>query len=154
MFDAPMDGLVCWTALGLVSLVVASVALSLTGPAPPDAAGLARATDEVATSPHRVADTVRVEASEVGIAGSQVSLRGPGGTARASLVSGAVTPAWDGRLRRVLEGGDPADEFETRGAFRRALATARDRWGEWRPAPDRLLIRRVSWRGIDGTLVG
>lgn len=154
MFDAPMDGLVCWTALGLASLAVAGVALSLAAPPPPDAAALAEATDEVATSPYRVADAVRIRAAEIRVAASQVSLRGPGGAAHASLVAGAATPAWDGRLRRVLDGGDPADAFEGPAGFRRALAAARERWGGWRPAPDRLRIRHVSWRGVDGTLVG
>lgn len=154
MFDAPTDGLVLWAALSVASVAVSGVALSVTGPPPPDAATVAGAIDQVATSPNRVADSVRVRAAELRIAASQVSLRGPGGTDHARLVAGAVTPAENGPLRRVLNGTEPVEVFRTPGGFRRALSGARDRWSDWRDAPDRLQIRRVAWRGIDATLVG
>lgn len=154
MFDAPMDGIVCWIALGLASLAVTAVALSLAGGPPPDAASLANAVEEVATSPHEVADAVRVRAAEIRIDGSQISVRGPSGTAHASLVVGTVTPVESGRLRRVLNGSAPETVFRSPQAFERAIVDARGRWSEWRPSPEWLRIRRVSWRGVDGTLVG
>ncbi len=154
MFDAPMDGFVVWASLSVVSLAVAGVALSLAGPAPPDAAAVADAIDEIASSQHQVADTVRIRARMIRIATSQISLRGPGGTTHASLVAGAVTPVEDGTLRLVLDGATPERVFESRESFTRALTRARGQWGDWQPAPDRLRIRRVSWRGIDATLVG
>lgn len=154
MFDAPMDGLVVWASLSVISLAVAGIALSLAGPAPPDAAAAADAIDEIATSPHQVSDTVRIRAHMVRIATTQISLRGPGGTAHARLVAGGMTPVEDGTLRRVLNGASPATAFESRESFTRALARARGQWGDWQPAPDRLRIRRVSWKGINATLVG
>lgn len=149
-----MDGLVVWMALGLVSVAVAGVSLSLAGEPPPDAASLAEAIEEVATSPHRVADAVEIRAAEFKVGGSRVSLRGPGGSAHASVLGASLTPARDGGLRRLLNGSEPAVVFDTPGTFERALRTARGRWDDWQAAPDRLRIRRVSWRGIDATLVG
>lgn len=154
MFDAPVDGLVVWTGLAIVSVAVAGVALSLPAKEPPDAAALATAIDEVATSPFRVVDAVRPGAAEIKVVGSRLSLRSPAGTSHASLVGGPVSPAGDGRLGAVLDGTDPGVVFDSAAGFRRTLAAARGRWSHWRAAPDRLRIRHVSWRGVDGTLVG
>ena len=39
-------------------------------------------------------------------------------------------------------------------AFEDTTQQARERDPSWRPAPDPLTVRRVSWGGVDATLVG
>lgn len=154
MFETPLDGVLAWVGLALVSLAVAGIAVSLPTTVPPDAAAVARQVDEVATSDHRVAASVPLRADAVSVQGSQLSLRDDGVTAHARLVAGDVVPADSDALGALLDGREPGAIFEDRAAFERALAAARERSGNWRPAPDRLQIRRVRWGDVDATVVG
>lgn len=154
MFDAPLDGLILWTGLALISLTVAGIAVSLPSATAPDAGAVARTIDEVATSPHRVGAAVHPDATSIRLRPTQVSLRARGGTSHATLVVADPVPAGNGSLREVLAGRAPADVYRTERSFERALIEARERMGTWRSAPDRLHVRRVSWREIDATLVG
>lgn len=154
MFDAPMDGLVLWVGLAVISLAVAGIALSLPTESAPDASGLASTIDGVATSEHRVTATLRPEATEIRLRVAQVSLRSAAGTAHGRLVVADPVPAWNGSLRAVLDGREPSVVFESKRAFRRALQRGRERAGAWRAVPTRLRIRRAGWGEVDGTLVG
>lgn len=154
MFDAPMDGFVLWTGLAAISLVVLGVALGLSGGLAPPAAGVADAVDRVATSPYGATGTVAVDADEIRLGSSQVSLRNGDRTSHATFVAGPVTPVGDGQLRRVLSGVPVRDVFDSKRAFRRSLDRYPARPIEWREAPDRLQVRRVSWGEVHATLVG
>jgi hypothetical protein len=154
MFDAPMDGFVLWTGLGLVSLVVLGIALSLGGPPAPDAGAVADAIDRVGSSSYAAATTVPVEADAIRLGSARLALRRDGRTSHATFAAGSVTPVGDGQLRRVLEGESVRRTFETRRAFERALSRYPTRPLEWRQAPRQLQVRRVTWGEVDATLVG
>jgi hypothetical protein len=57
-------------------------------------------------------------------------------------------------LAAVLAGTAPDAVFEDPEAFRDALEEARAGPRSWQPAPERLRVRRVTWEGVDATLVG
>ena len=153
MFDAPMDGPVLWIALGVVSCVAAGVALALPSTAAPAAARTADAIDRVTTSPYGAATTVPVQADEIRLGPTQLSLRKRGHTSHATFAAGAVVPV-DDALAPVLRDGRPQDVFESKRAFEAALDRRRAARGSWREAPDKLRVRRVTWGDVDVTLVG
>lgn len=154
MLDAPIDTWYVWLGLGVVSVVVAGLALGLPTAAPPTATPLADAVDSVASSPHEARSTVAVSAAEIRLRPDSIAVRTDGGTAHARLTFGPVTPVADGELRRVLDGDPPEYVFDSERAFATAVSDAQNRTGTWRPAPDRLTIRRVRWGDVDATLVG
>lgn len=154
MFDAPMDGVLAWIGLAACSIAVAGVAVSLPTTAPPAASAVAAQVDEVATSEHRVAATVSLRADEIRIRATQLSLRTDGVTAHARVVGEGVVAAETEGLAAVLAGRDPERVYADRAAFERDVAQVRDGTETWRPAPDTLQIRRVTWGDVDATVVG
>ena len=154
MFDAPVDAWYVWIGLGFASLAVLATTLALGSTAPTGAARVAGVVDEVASSPHRAVETVRLDAREVRLGTSRLALKTGAGVAHATVDFGPVTPVGGGRLGAVLDGRPVSEVFATRGAFERAVERARERAGAWRPAPSRLTVRRVSWGNVDATLVG
>jgi hypothetical protein len=56
-------------------------------------------------------------------------------------------------LRSVLDGKRPAAVFETESDFAAAIDRSQTAL-DWRPAPERLVVTRVSWGDTDATLVG
>jgi hypothetical protein len=153
MFDAPMDGLVIWIALTVVSGAAAGVALGLPTTAPPDAGAVADAVDRVATSSFDVRTTVPVEADEIRLNGQQLSLRSEGQVSHAAFAAGPVVPV-GGTLSVVLRGKRPKAVFRSKRAFVAALERHRAGSGTWQMAPARLGVRRVTWGNVDATLVG
>lgn len=154
MLDAPVDAWYAWLGLGVVSVAVTALALSLPTSAPPAAAPVADTVDGVASSPHEARETVEISADQVRLQPRSVALRSDGGTSHARFAFGPVTPVGDGPLRRVLGGERPETVFESRAAFAAAVDSAGNRTGTWRPAPDRLTAARVEWGETDATLVG
>jgi len=154
MFDAPLDAMYVWLGLGIVSLAVAGIALALPTAAPPNPGPVADTIDDVATSAGEARATIEVSATRLKLSRRSVALRSAGGTARGRLAFGPVTPVSGDRLRRVLRGAAPATVFRSKRAFRTALTAARSTSYHWRPAPERLTAHRVTWGGIDATLVG
>jgi len=155
MFDAPADTWYLYLGVAAASTLAVGVALALPTTAPPDATRAAATVDHVATSPYNATGEAPLDATAVDLGPSRISLRNDGGTAGTAFASGPVTPVGDGsRLRRVLDGEPPAAVFDDPAAFREAAATARNRTDGWRDAGDSLRIRRVTWRGVDVTLVG
>lgn len=137
------------------SLAVLGAALGLPSGTLPDATAAATTVDSVAASTHPSVAEQPLSADDVRLGPGTISLRGPGGTATAPLSYGPVTPVLEGtRLDAVLSGTPPDRVFDSSAAFSRAAATARDREPVWRRPGDRLLVRRVSWEGVDVTLVG
>lgn len=154
MLDAPLDGVVLWTGLGLVSVVALGLVLALSATAPPDAAAVADAIDRVAASQYEASGTIDVSADAIRLGSSRVSIRRASRTTHAALAAGPVTPVGDGRLRRLLRGRPPRAEFDSQQSFRRALERYPAGSAEWQAVPARLRVRSVQWGEVDATLVG
>lgn len=154
MLDPPVDTWYVWLGVGVVSVVVAGLALALPTSAPPSATPVADAVDSVASSPHEARTTVVVPADELRVRPDSVALRSDSGTAHAPLSFGPVTPVGHGKLRRVLDGERPATVFSNQESFEQAVRTAQNRTVSWQEAPDELTVVRVEWGDVDATLVG
>lgn len=155
MFDAPVDAWYLWLGVAATSVVVLGVAVALPTATSPDAVAAADAVDAVAASPHEARVQRPLRADEMKLGPYRLALRGAGGTAHASFAYGPVTPVRRGtRLEAVLDGRPPERVFETPEAFRRAIVAARSRTPEWHPTGGTVTARRVSWEGVDATLVG
>lgn len=154
MFDAPIDGVYAWLGVAVVSIAVAAVAVSLPSTVPPDASAVAAQIDRVATSEHRVATSIQPDADAMRVRASQVSLRRDGTTAHAPLVGERVVTADTDALAALLAGQPAESVYTDRAAFARAVDEVTAGQGTWRPAPEHLQIRRVTWGEIDVTVVG
>lgn len=156
MFGPPVESWYLWVGLGAVSAALLGVAVELPRTTPPDAAAVAATVDGVASSPYDAVGEHPLRADAVRLSPRRIALRRDGTTARAEFAFGPVVPVppGDGPLRRVLRGASPAGRFDSRAAFETTTERARERDPSWRPAPERLTVRRVSWGGVDATLVG
>lgn len=155
MNATPADVPFVWIALLVVSASVLGVVLSLPGAPPPDAERVAAVVDDVAGSDHPATAVVPVEQTSIRLSRNDVALRGPGGTAHASLLYGPVTPVpRESDLGRVARGAPPEYVFATPEKFEHALHTARSAEPTWESAGEQLYVRRVTYRGVDGVLVG
>ena len=155
VFDVPLDAWYVWLGLAVASAAAFGVASSMPAAPPPDAAGAATTVDGVAASPHAaVGKHPLPNAEAVRVGRDTLSLRGPGGTASADLGYGPVTPTGtDEALAAVLRGDPPEIVFDSPADFGHAVEAARDVDPAWRRT-DELVVRRVSWEGIDVVLVG
>lgn len=155
MFDAPLDAWYTWLGLAATSGVAIAVVSALPAAPPPDAAGAATVVDSTAASEHPSTGSHPLSATEsIRVGTDTLSLRGPGGTEHAALGYGPITPAVeDDGLRDVLEGEPPARVFASPTTFERSLVASRTADSHWYHA-DRLVVRRVSWGGVDAVLVG
>ena len=154
MLGTPADAWYSWVGLGAASVAVLGVAMGLPAATPPDPVPVVETIDAVASSPHQPSDRIGIAAEEIRLGPHRVGLRGQGGSAHATIAYGPVTPVGDGQLAAVLAGSDPGAVFDGRDAFADALREARNGSRSWQPAPERLTVRRVTWEGIDATLVG
>jgi hypothetical protein len=154
VLGTPADAWYSWVGLGAASVVVLGVVVGLPAAAPPDPGPVAGTIDAVASSPHQSSERIEVVATEIRLDPYRIGLRGQGGSAHATIAYGPVTPVDGGQLAAVLAGTAPEGVFEDPGAFADALREARTGPRSWQPAPDRLRVRRVTWEGIDATLVG
>ncbi len=155
MFEVPLDAWYVWIGLAVVSTVTFGIVTVLPAAPPPDAAGSARTVDSVAASEHAAVGKHPLSNAEaVRIGSDSISLRGSGGKEHAAFGYGPVTPVEaDSKLDAVLRGEPPRAVFETSEAFDRKTARAREAEPDWKRT-DRLVVRRVSWEGIDAVLVG
>lgn len=156
MFDAPLDAWYTWLGVSLVSLALLGTVTSLPTQPPPDAASVADTVDGVAAADHPTTGEHPLAADAIRLGPHRVALRSDGGTAHASFAFGPVTPVRDGSaLQRVLYGTPPERAFESRRAFQQALVDARTESANstWRPVERTLVVRRVSWEGVDAVLV-
>lgn len=153
-----LDAWYLHAGLATVGLALLGVTTGLPTNPPPDATGVARVVDGVASSPHAAVGEHPLDADRLRLTPRGLTLDGPGGRAGATFRFGPVTPVEPGSdLARVLSGAPPDRVFDSPEAFagvteRCRRAAARD--PAWRPAPDRLVVRHVEWEGIDVTLVG
>lgn len=153
MFEAHVDAMYLWLALGLASAAAVGVVGGLPTSAPPDSVALAGTVDEVSTAPAGAIARRPTTATEWRLDGRRLGLRNDAGTTHATLVSAAV-PASDGRLREVLAGTAPATVFGSQAAFARAVERARGSGDDWRATPRRFTVRHVTWGEVDVTLLG
>jgi hypothetical protein len=153
VFEISLDAWYAWVGVGLVSIAVFGLVLSLPSSVPPDAATVGDTIDRVASSPHEPRETIELTGEQIRITPHQIGLRTDGGSEHATLAYGPVTPVESGPLRSVIDGKRPREVFETEADFAAAIDRATDRI-DWRPAPERLVVTRVSWGETDATLVG
>lgn len=155
MFDAPIDATYAWLGLTLVATLVFGLAVRVPAAPPPDAAGVAATVDSVVASPYPATAEHPVAAESVRIRPHRVALRNGGGSAHAPITAGPVTPVDDGTaLADVLRGTPPESAFDSPAEFRRALERERNETQPWEPATGAVLVRSVTWEGVDATLVG
>lgn len=155
MFDAPVDTWYLWLGVATASALAFGVAAALPATVPPDAQRAAATVDAVATSPHNATGEHGLDATAVKFGSRRIALRNDGGTVHAAFAYGPVTPVQNGtKLAAVLRGRPPTDVFPNATAFRTAAADTRNRTRAWRETDGRLVARRVTWEGVDVTLVG
>jgi hypothetical protein len=155
MLDAPADVPPVLVALSLVSTTLFGVALAVRPSPAPRAQPLATTVDAVAAADHPGVETRELGAHALKIGEHELAVRRPGGTTHASFSYGPVVPVRpDTSLWRVLHGTPPGEVFDTPFGFATAAASARQRDPTWRTSVTRLTVRRVSWGGVDVTLVG
>lgn len=155
MFDVPVDGLYVWVGLGVVGVVALGVVAGLPDGAPPGATAAADAIDAVDVGPPGAHGRHAVHASEIRLGSHRVALEGPGGRSHAAFAYGPIVPVRPGNALAAVLAGRPASAvFDRPAAFGRTVERARNRDADWRPAPERLAIRRVRWGRVDVTLVG
>jgi hypothetical protein len=155
MFQIPADAVPVWLGVSLVSLTVFGVVVDAPTTTPPEAAALAQTVDSVAASPYSATAKHPLDARSIRLGPSRVALRNDGGTTHATFAYGPVTPAArDDRLVDVLDGKPPKRVFSNVTAFERAIKRAQNTPRIWRNAPETLVVRRVTWRDVNATLVG
>lgn len=155
MFDVPVDALYVWFGVATVGVAVLGVAVALPTAAPPDATAAASAVDAVAVGPPGSRGSHDLRANRIRLGPSRIVLAGTGGRSHATFAYGPITPtSVDGRLERVLAGARPTAQFESQRGFEATVGAARRSEVTWRPAPDTLTVRRVSWGEVHVTLVG
>lgn len=144
MFETPIDAWYVWIGLAVASVAVAGIVGALPRTAPPDAAAAADAIDRVAAGEHAATAEHRIDAAAVRLGSRRIALRNDGGTARAAVAFGPVTPAPEGSpLERVARGEPPDRVFDSGRTFEEAVLEARTRAATWRPAGDKLVIRAI-----------
>jgi len=155
MFDVPVESTYVWFALALVGASMLGLAVRVPTAPPPDATAVARTVDSVASSPYEATASQPVAADEIRLGSERVGLRSDGGAAHAGFDYESVVPAsGSDKLQAVLRGRPPDRVFDRQDAFANAVDQARTTPPEWRPAPPRLLVRRVTWGEVNATLVG
>ncbi|MGB9963916.1 DUF7283 family protein [Halobacterium hubeiense] len=155
MFDTLADVPPLLVALSLVSTTLLGVALAAKPTVAPRAAPLADTVDAVANADRGGFETRAVDADAVRVTSRTIEVRDDADTAREPYTYGPVVPVRrDTTLWRVLRGTPPDALFDDERALARAVADARDRDAAWRRDRSRLFVRRVTWRGVDVTLVG
>jgi hypothetical protein len=155
VFDAPADVPPLLVALSLVSATLVGVAVAASPDPAPRADPLADTIEAVAAADAASAETIRVRADAVRITDRALAVRADDQTARATFAYGPVVPVRaDTRLWRVLHGTNPRAVFDRPLGLRNAATAAALLPANWRRNPAELTVRRVTWRGVDVTLVG
>lgn len=159
MFETHLDATYAWLGLAVVSVAAAGVAATLPASPPPDAAGVAHTVESVGNAEYPATARHGLAADRIRLTPRSIALDGDGGSARAPLHAPRITPVppgggGDDRLRRVLDGVPPDAAFDDAEALAAAAGRARSADHEWRPASDRLTVRRVHYGGVHVTLVG
>lgn len=154
--EAPVDAWYVWFAVALLSVSIGGVALSLPSEPAPDADRAVNAIEEGTTSSYNVSASYDHDADEVRIDTIRLAMRNDGGTDRATLAFGNMTPVLEhpdeAEAQRGIDvalGEDPSNEFDNASEMAEWAAeisdATEDSAGEWRPANDVLHVRTVNW---------
>lgn len=155
VFDVPIDSWYTWLGVAAVSVIALGTAASLPTAPPPDAASVADAIDRTAASQHDATAEIPIDARQLRLGSNRIGLRNDAGTAHASLAYGPVVPVGeDPRLDSVLRGSPPSKTFDSSAAFRAASEDARTDRPVWQPVDGIVLVRHLTWEGVDVVLVG
>lgn len=155
MFDTLADVPPVVVALSLVSTTLLGVAFASQPAVAPRADALAGTVNAVAAADTPGVESRALHADAVRIATHQIAVRTDGGTAHAAITYGPVVPVrQDTSLWRVLQGTPPGAVFDGFIEFANSTIDARQRTARWRQGRDQLTVRRITWRGVDVTLVG
>lgn len=154
MFDTPVDAWYVWLGVAVASLAVFGVVTSFPTTPAPDARAVAETVDTVATSEYDTTASHTLDARWTRLGPRGIGLRNDAGTAHATFGYPVVPVPEDTRLDRVVHGAPPTAVFSSPRGFEQAVETARSPEPTWRPAGQYLLVRHVSWEGVDVTLVG
>lgn len=160
--ESHVDGWYVWLGAFLASVLLVGVAVSFPTAPPPDADRAANVVDEVTTSSYNASGSYEHGAEEVKISTKNIALRGEGGTDRASIRFGTITPVQE-HPRNPHPGldvlwGEPVDEvFNSPEEFeawaQEARSAAEQSGGEWRHSDGELRVKRVQWGDVNVTLV-
>lgn len=157
MFDAIMEAWYGWFGLSVAGVALFGAAAGLPTAPPPDAGAAGATMDRVAAAEYAATAEHPLDATEIRLGTRRIGLRSDAGTAHATLSFGPVTPVpvEESPLRAVLYGTPPERAFDSPNALRGAVVDARANATDasWRPVDRTLLVRRVSWEGVDVVLV-
>ncbi|MGQ4555748.1 DUF7283 family protein [Halobellus sp. GM3] len=157
MFDLTLEAWYGWIGLSLAGVALVGAVSGLPTAAPPDAGAAAATVDRVAAAEYSATAEHPIDAEEIRLGTRRIGLRSPSGTAHATLSFGPVTPVpvGDSTLRDVLYGTHPHRAFGSPKAFRQAVVVARADAADarWRTVDRTLIVRRVTWEGVNVVLV-
>lgn len=154
MFDTLGDVPLVWLGLTVTTTMFAAIAFQFPTSVPAPVEDIATTIESVAGSPHDSTATHPIDAAAVRIAPHRLAVRDAAGTAHAPIAYGPVTPVARGSLlHRVVRGTPPSSVFTSAEAFQAAVTAAQNRDPSWRSGIDRIIVRRVSWEGVNATLV-
>lgn len=150
--ESPIDAWYVWIGVALISVGFAGVAVSLPSEAPPDAGTAANAVEDVATSSFNSSVTYDHQAQEVWIDTRTIALRNDGGTARATISFGTMTPVRahptspEKGINITLD-TPVEEEFDDPEAMREWANETEENATTtgWRPAQDELRVQKVEW---------
>jgi len=146
-----------WLGLSMAGVALFGAAAGLPTAPPPDAGAAAATIDRVAAAEYAATAEHPVDAAEIRLGTRRVGLRSDAGTAHATLSFGPITPVppGDSELRDVLHGTPPERAFGSPDGFRQSVVDARATASNasWRPVDRTLVVRRVTWEGVDVVLV-
>lgn len=150
--EAPMDAWYVWLGVSLVSIGLASFAISIPSTPPPDAEGAASVIDRVAASDAEASATHEHDATAVRLGPERLEMRNDGGIARSRISFGTVftleSVANSTAERRAFEGflaGTQPLNDTMADALITALAAVPNERTTGHSTPD-------AWRPADGTL--
>jgi hypothetical protein len=148
-----------WLGLSMAGVALFGAAAGLPTAPPPDAGAAGATIDRVAATEYPATAEHPLDATEIRLGTRRIGLRSDAGTAHATLSFGPVTPVQpgdsDSELRDVVYGTPPEQAFESPKEFRQSIVNARADASDasWRPVDRTLIVRRVTWEGVDVVLV-
>jgi len=157
-FEAPMDAWFVYIGLAIVSTSMLGVAVGFTPMPPPDANAAANAVDSAAGTSVSGVAVYDHDAEFVWMDRQQIALQNDGGSSKATVAYGEITPAYeDERLLEVLYGAPIEDEFDSSSEFlgtveaaKQASAANRE---DWRSTTGELRAKKVIVNGEEVVLV-
>lgn len=147
-WEAPVDAWYVWFGAAAITAILAGSALALPSTPPPDANQAANAIDRVAGNELGGTASYEHDARMVRLGTEQISMRSDGGTSHATVSFGRLAPVnGSDRLKNVLSGAHPTDEYATWSEFYDDVQAAEDRALDptWRIADGTLRVRVIAF---------